>query len=184
MGIKSAAYLRGRRIELVDNVFVYCDTGLPTAETHKERPCGNCGKYSIKDGHEEYDACLGKLPDLMNACCGHGTDNEAYVQYWDGKVISGVDAIMTINELKKEKTMAKHWGSITGHRSKKLGRKCPQCKRLWITRDTDRHRPYCSEKCANKSKEQVKLVSDETIKEIQYQDKIISKIDDTLKSQI
>ena len=37
----------------------------------------------------------------MNACCGHGNDEEAYLQFSDGFVINGTSAKIIINELKK-----------------------------------------------------------------------------------
>ncbi len=34
---------------------------------------------------EGYDACLGKLPDVVYACCGHGITEKAY------RIYKGVD---------------------------------------------------------------------------------------------
>ena len=59
--------------------------------------CTNCRKGPTPEGH---DGCLGTLPGLiMNACCGHGDNNVAYIQYWGengkgGKRISGDEAII------------------------------------------------------------------------------------------
>ena len=53
--------------------------------------CAECKKMPSKEGH---DGCLGTLPgDIMNACCGHGDNSMAYIQYWDGKRIAGRAAI-------------------------------------------------------------------------------------------
>lgn len=53
--------------------------------------CAKCKKGPTIEGH---DGCLGTLPgQIMNACCGHGNDKQAYVQYFDGKRIAGDDAI-------------------------------------------------------------------------------------------
>lgn len=41
--------------------------------------CGECGDKPTAEGH---DACLGTLPNIMNACCGHGGLNEPYVQFY------------------------------------------------------------------------------------------------------
>ena len=35
--------------------------------------------------------------DMTHACCGHGTNNEAYIQYYDGIIVSGNKAIDIIN---------------------------------------------------------------------------------------
>ena len=43
--------------------------------------CIKCKKGPTPEGH---DGCLGTLPGpIMNACCGHGRDEIAYIQYWD-----------------------------------------------------------------------------------------------------
>lgn len=41
--------------------------------------CGNCGLHRTKQGH---DGCIGELEGVMNACCGHGQDSVAYVQFY------------------------------------------------------------------------------------------------------
>ncbi len=83
------SYIRGNAIEKkVDGSWVYSDTKEKIVI--KDRPCGRCHEYQTKEGH---DHCLGTLKGLMNACCGHGSDGEAYVQYWDGSRIGGNDAI-------------------------------------------------------------------------------------------
>jgi hypothetical protein len=94
------SYLRGHEIEYLNDEWVYCDTKQPTVQTHKERACGYCGKRNTPEGH---DGCLGKLQGIMNACCGHGQMNEAYVQFLDGAAIHGEDAITILKILRKEK---------------------------------------------------------------------------------
>lgn len=61
--------------------------------------CDECNLPRTKEGH---DGCLGKLPALMNACCGHGGRGEGvYVQFLDGTCVRGEDAKTIINILKK-----------------------------------------------------------------------------------
>ena len=91
-------YLRGHQIEFIDDEFVYCDTKESTADTWKERPCGHCGLWNTPEDH---DGCLGTLPGLMNACCGHGNINVAYVQFWDKTCIRRDDALEIMGVLKK-----------------------------------------------------------------------------------
>ena len=76
--------LRGHKIEYDGNQWIYSDTGETTVDTWETRPCGHCNKYNTPEGH---DACLGTIPGVMNACCGHGNINEAYVQFTDGTTI-------------------------------------------------------------------------------------------------
>lgn len=80
--------LRGHDIVFEDDEWLYVDTKTPTV--NNERDCGFCGKSDTSDGH---DGGLGELPDVMNACCGHGVVDEAYIQYWDESCIRGEEAL-------------------------------------------------------------------------------------------
>lgn len=60
------AYKRGWPLVYRDGRWVYEDTGEPIDE---ERPCRRCNKMPTEDSH---DACLGTIPGLVSACCGHG----------------------------------------------------------------------------------------------------------------
>lgn len=88
------SYWRGHPIYFKNDSWFYSDTHEATAGN--ERPCGHCGKFTTKDGH---DGCLGELPNIMNACCGHGVESDAYVQYWLGNSIHGKDALMIIDKI-------------------------------------------------------------------------------------
>ncbi|GAA0581126.1 hypothetical protein GCM10008997_32520 [Halomonas salifodinae] len=63
--------------------------------------CANCGLGPTPEGH---DGCLGTLPGdaVMNACCGHGDDRQAYIQYWDGGRIAGPEAVNEQKRMKEE----------------------------------------------------------------------------------
>ena len=63
--------------------------------------CAKCNKPPTKEGH---DGCIGLLPDknVMNACCGHGDDKQAYVQFWTKSGIRGKCAVNYIEENKVE----------------------------------------------------------------------------------
>jgi hypothetical protein len=86
---------RGNAIKAVDGLYVYTDTNKPVSQG--ERGCGKCGSFRTKDGH---DNCLGGLPFVMNACCGHGNVSDAYVQFLDKSVVSGEDAVLVIKKFK------------------------------------------------------------------------------------
>jgi len=90
--------LRGHKIECVNGEWVYSDTEEPTVSGNSKRACGVCSEHRTKEGH---DACLGTLPGLMNACCGHGVEDEAYVQFLDGFSVHGSDAAGIISILKR-----------------------------------------------------------------------------------
>ena len=48
------------------------------------KPCPKCGKLPTKEGH---DACLGTLPGVKFACCGHGA-TQGYISFENGVRIS------------------------------------------------------------------------------------------------
>lgn len=73
---------RGNAIENLG--WVYSDTGKPVAGDKRE--CGHCHRLPTAEDH---DACLGELPGVMNACCGHGVSKDAYVQMNDGSILRG-----------------------------------------------------------------------------------------------
>lgn len=84
-------YSRGHKI-VFNKEWLYEDTLTPVAGP--SRPCGHCGMERTEEGH---DGCLGTLlGDVMNACCGHGEEKMAYVQFWDGERLGGSAAIKWI----------------------------------------------------------------------------------------
>ncbi len=76
----SERWHRGHPIIEHDGAWYYADNGQPVAGPPRE--CGECGQPNTPEGH---DACLGTLPGVMNACCGHGDIGDAYVQFPDGR---------------------------------------------------------------------------------------------------
>lgn len=66
--------------------------------------CVECKKGPTPEGH---DGCMGTLPEnlVMNACCGHGRENTAYVQYWDKPQVEGRKALNDIELLKLLRSM-------------------------------------------------------------------------------
>lgn len=63
-----------------EEIEYYLDTAESTSE---ERPCIKCGEMPTKEGN---DACLGRLPGVNAACCGHGVD-EGYIYFKNGVII-------------------------------------------------------------------------------------------------
>lgn len=90
-------HLRGHPIEWNGTEYVFSDTKESTIQTWKNRPCGYCGRHNTPEGH---DGCLGTLQEVMNACCGHGSIGECYVQYWDGSVVRGMKAVAVMDILR------------------------------------------------------------------------------------
>jgi len=60
------SYQRGYETEYVDGKWIYSDEKIPISI---ERPCKKCGEMPTPEG---YDTCLGYIPGITSACCGHG----------------------------------------------------------------------------------------------------------------
>jgi hypothetical protein len=62
------------------------DSSLIPASGGKMRPCMKCG--AMMNDHES-DHCLGTLPGVDNACCGHGRREDAFIRFNNGLTITG-----------------------------------------------------------------------------------------------
>lgn len=82
-------YLRGHPIRFDGEQWCYINDDSPTVGA-AERPCGHCGRARSPEGH---DGCLGTVPGVVNACCGHGEDRRAYVVLASGKRLGGTEAV-------------------------------------------------------------------------------------------
>jgi len=57
--------------------FVANNRAKLNGRSNLDEACGHCGMPVTTEG---YDGCVGFLPGVMNACCGHGVIEHAYVQ--------------------------------------------------------------------------------------------------------
>jgi hypothetical protein len=65
-----------------------------TSEDAGSGQWGICNKCKLPPSPEGHDGCLGTLPGpIMNACCGHGNNKQAYIQYWTKPRIAGKSSI-------------------------------------------------------------------------------------------
>lgn len=73
---------------------LYVDTG--ESVFNGARPCPLCGKLPTEEGH---DVCLGKLPGVKFACCGHGIE-DGYISFENGVSIYFrlTDVIVDVDE--------------------------------------------------------------------------------------
>ncbi len=84
---------RGHQIIYVNNRWLYEDTREPIPGYGGEaRPCKKCGSESWS-GTGDVDACLGLLPGVDNACCGHGDRSQAYIRFTNGVVVRGFEVV-------------------------------------------------------------------------------------------
>ncbi|MHB8896921.1 MAG: hypothetical protein ACYC99_17340 [Candidatus Geothermincolia bacterium] len=70
------AHMRGHFFEVGEEGCFFRD-GAPW---DVRRPCKRCGRPPTPEGH---DACLGHLPGVRSACCGHGV-TPGLIIYNDG----------------------------------------------------------------------------------------------------
>lgn len=77
--------LRGHPLVWLDDRWVYEDdhAELPS-RGGKIRPCKKCGALFPQG---EVDPCLGLLPGVQSACCGHGLRPGSYVHFTTGVVL-------------------------------------------------------------------------------------------------
>lgn len=77
-------FYRGHPTALNDDLQpCYRDTGELCWENN--RPCPHCGREWRTIGESEPDPCLGELPGVKHACCGHGGDG--YVMFENGTTV-------------------------------------------------------------------------------------------------
>ncbi len=77
-----------------DECWYFLDTNKTVAATWETRACGHCNMKNTPEGH---DGCIGYLPGVMNACCGHGESKAAFIQFTDGSIVQGLQAIERMN---------------------------------------------------------------------------------------
>jgi hypothetical protein len=77
--------LNGNRIINKNKSLWYYEDDLQIVDFSNPRPCPHCKKNVTSEGH---DACLGTLPNVMFACCGHHSSNgHPYVMFSNGEQI-------------------------------------------------------------------------------------------------
>jgi hypothetical protein len=95
------SYLYGRKIYSIDEVWYWADDKTPIGDSW--RSCPHCKKDPAADCEDPPDPCLGWLPGVKFACCGHGYTNRAYVLLeGESNYRRGKDALMIIERLRRE----------------------------------------------------------------------------------
>lgn len=83
------SYFRGHEIVSMNGRWVYADTLTHAGFNGEVRPCKKCGRTFSGSNNGKPDPCLGALPGVDNACCGHGIREEAYVRFTNGVILRG-----------------------------------------------------------------------------------------------
>ena len=112
--LDNEAWMRGHLVVYRDGKWVFEDDGSPAPfDGGEERPCAKCGeswgRSMFPDGSHVPDPCLGLLPGVKWACCGHGIPGEAYVSLDDGRCLYGLPAVMYF-EFVKMRRVPRHLG--------------------------------------------------------------------------
>ncbi|AUN96444.1 hypothetical protein C0099_11205 [Pseudazoarcus pumilus] len=80
---------RGHPIVWIGDRWIYSDNKQPIpGYGGTMRPCIVCGSEKWS-GDGDVDECLGLLPGVTNACCGHGDRDTSYVVFESGVVLRG-----------------------------------------------------------------------------------------------
>lgn len=58
-------------------------------DTNIRRECKRCGVKQKDTLGVENDQCIGTLPGVDNACCGHGVRSQSYIRFTNGVVVTG-----------------------------------------------------------------------------------------------
>lgn len=103
-----SAGLAAKRSSLNGQAVVYEHGHWRWADTHDPigndiRPCPHCGKRPTKQGE---DGCLGHLPGVVQACCGHGIE-DGYITFENG-----IEIEFRLTKLPTRATPSEGWKSI------------------------------------------------------------------------
>lgn len=89
----TSSYFRGHPIVWDGAQWVYEDTRTPAGFGKEVRPCRKCGLVFEGSNEGDPDPCLGNLPGVDNACCGHGVPDQSYIRFTSGVVVRGFPAV-------------------------------------------------------------------------------------------
>lgn len=98
------SHFRGHPTVWSNGQWVYEDTSEPSGFNGVVRPCKKCGEIFSGSNDGESDPCLGELPGVDNACCGHGVPTESYIRFSNGVVVKGFTEIEYTENYKSHNT--------------------------------------------------------------------------------
>lgn len=85
--LDGVSFWRGYPCKWDGATWVFVDNGLETPPCGGAlRPCAKCGRTFPLDTP---DPCIGLLPGVVSACCGHGIPGEAYAIFDGGLKLTG-----------------------------------------------------------------------------------------------
>ena len=88
--LSASSYFRGHPVYWDHTAWRYLDDDAPLPRWGGlVRPCAACGRVF----ENKPDPCLGDLPGVEHACCGHGVPGKAYLRFSNGVVVRGFDTV-------------------------------------------------------------------------------------------
>ena len=104
--MSSRAYVRGHEVyyDFKNETYRYSDDDtevfmVVSGKVSDERDCPYC---ELPPGDEQCDACLGLLPGVKAACCGHGDRKSSYVIFNDERELS-------MSRAEQQRKLVKAW---------------------------------------------------------------------------
>ncbi len=99
--VTKRSHHRGHPIYLdeASQLWRYEDGDAAVRDCWKTKDCGRCEKPFTEAGH---DPCIANLPGVRNACCGHGVDADAYVEFDDWRRKTGDEAVRFFEGLRAD----------------------------------------------------------------------------------
>ncbi len=92
------SHFRGHSIIWKNGEWLYEDTEEKSGFDGVIRPCLKCGKIFNGSNIGKADPCLGELPGVDNACCGHGIREDSYIRFKNGVIIKGFEILVPCDE--------------------------------------------------------------------------------------
>lgn len=68
----ASGHFRGHPVYYINDEWRYSDGTI----ADENAACVRCGKSPTPEG---YDACLGYIPGITSACCGHGIETPYFI---------------------------------------------------------------------------------------------------------
>jgi hypothetical protein len=84
--VKLISFVRGHEVywsEIQDRWYYSDNNDVVPLYNEDTRPCIECNELPTAEGH---DPCLGVIPDVVSACCGHGVD-DGYKKTIEGEIL-------------------------------------------------------------------------------------------------
>jgi hypothetical protein len=93
---KGDFYYMGKKLDIHFKNGEWVDSKGRSFRKHhwRKTTCARCGNLPTEEG---YDSCIGFVPGVIKACCGHGS-KAPYVKLPNNKIIKGKGALKILHK--------------------------------------------------------------------------------------